>query len=103
VLVAPVYNLGIPATLKTWIDQVVRAGITFRFTAEGPEGLLGVERAWIVTNSGGTPIGSPFDFNTPYLRTILAFVGIADVRVIAPTARLDPSLEPAEWLLEPTG
>jgi FMN-dependent NADH-azoreductase len=83
VLVAPVYNLGVPATLKAWIDQVVRAGLTFRMTPDGAVGLLKARRAWIVTASGGTSIGSPLDFNTTYLRAILGLVGIRDVRVVA--------------------
>jgi FMN-dependent NADH-azoreductase len=92
VLVAPMYNLGIPATLKAWIDQVVRGGRTFRFTEAGPQGLLAVERAWIVTCSGGTQIGGPLDHNTPYLRTILGFVGVTDVRIVAPPELLHPDL-----------
>jgi FMN-dependent NADH-azoreductase len=84
VLVAPVYNLGVPAALKAWIDQVVRAGRVFRFTEQGPEGMTSLQRAWIVTCSGGTPIGSPLDFNTSYLRAILGFVGVPEVRVVAP-------------------
>lgn len=83
VLVAPVYNFGIPAAMKAWIDQVVRAGRTFRFTPEGPIGLAGsIRRAWIVSASGATEIGSEFDFNTSYLRTVLQFIGVTDVRAI---------------------
>jgi FMN-dependent NADH-azoreductase len=83
VLVAPVYNFGIPAAMKAWIDQVVRAGRTFQFTEHGPVGLAtGVRRAWIVTASGSTQIGGEYDFNTTYLRTVLGFIGITDVRVI---------------------
>jgi FMN-dependent NADH-azoreductase len=92
VLVAPIYNLGIPATLKAWIDQVVRGGRTFRLTATGPVGLSSIQRAWIVTCSGATEIGGPFDHNTPYLRAILGFIGIADVRVVAPAELLHPDL-----------
>ena len=83
VLVAPVYNFGIPAAMKAWIDQVVRAGRTFRFTEQGPVGLLKARRAWIVTASAGTAVGSEVDFNTTYLRTILGFIGVPEVRVIA--------------------
>jgi FMN-dependent NADH-azoreductase len=83
VLVAPVYNFGVPAAMKAWIDQVVRAGRTFKFTENGPVGLVPAQRAWIVTASGGTPIGSELDFNTTYLRTVLGFIGITDVRIIA--------------------
>jgi FMN-dependent NADH-azoreductase len=92
VLVAPVYNLGIPATLKAWIDQVMRGGRTFRFTDTGPEGLHHITRAWIVTCSGNTQIGGPSDFNTPYLRALLGFIGIADVRIVGPPERLHPDL-----------
>lgn len=83
VLVAPIYNFGIPAALKAWIDQVCRAGRTFRFTETGPEGLVMLRRAWIVTASGGTAVAGPVDFNTAYLRTVLGFLGITDVRVVA--------------------
>jgi FMN-dependent NADH-azoreductase len=84
VLVSPVYNLAVPAPLKCWIDHVVREGRTYRFTETGTEGLAtGVRRAWIVTASGGTPIGGPYDFNTTYLTTILAVIGILDVRIVA--------------------
>jgi FMN-dependent NADH-azoreductase len=83
VLVAPVYNFGVPAAMKAWVDQVVRAGRTFRFTETGPVGLVTARRAWIVTASGGTPIGSELDFNTSYLRAVLGFIGIPDVRVVA--------------------
>lgn len=85
VLVAPIYNLSIPAALKAWIDQVVRDGRTFHITEDGPQGLAThIRRAWIVTASGGTEVGGALDFNTPYLRTILDFIGIVDVRVVSP-------------------
>ena len=76
-------RVGIPAEMKAWVDQVCRAGRTFRFTETGPEGLVHAERAWIVTASGGTVIRSPVDFNTGYLRAILGFLGVHDVRVVA--------------------
>jgi FMN-dependent NADH-azoreductase len=86
VLVAPIYNLSIPAAMKAWIDQVVRAGRTFRYSEYGPHGLVGhIERAWIVTCSGSTPIGSEYDFNTPYLKAILGFIGVTNVRVVTPS------------------
>jgi FMN-dependent NADH-azoreductase len=83
VLVAPVYNFGIPAAMKAWVDQVCRAGRTFQFTEAGPVGLVPASRAWIVTASGGTAIGSPGDFNTGYLRAVLGFLGVQDIRVVA--------------------
>ena len=61
----------------------MRAGRTFRFTEQGPVGLLKARRAWIVTASAGTVVGSEVDVNTTYLRTILGFVGVPEVRVIA--------------------
>ena len=82
VLVAPVYNFGVPAAMKAWIDQVVRAGRTFRFTEQGPIGLVPAQRAWIVTASAGTELGSQYDFNTTYLRAILGFIGVTDVRIV---------------------
>lgn len=83
ILVAPVYNFGVPAAMKAWIDQVVRAGRTFRITQDGAVGLVDIARAWIVTASGGTPIGSEVDFNTTYLRAILGFIGVRHIEVIA--------------------
>lgn len=82
VIGAPVYNFGIPAVLKAWIDQIARARVTFRYTESGPVGLLEGKRAILVAASGGTAIGSAIDFATPYLRHVLGFVGIHDVQII---------------------
>ncbi|MBB4286107.1 FMN-dependent NADH-azoreductase [Roseospira goensis] len=79
----PVYNFGPPAALKAWIDMVARARETFRYTADGPEGLLTGTRAILAMASGGTAAGSAIDFATPYLRHILGFLGITDVTVVA--------------------
>ncbi len=83
VIGAPVYNFSIPAALKAWIDMISRARLTFRYTANGPEGLLTGKKAYIVVASGGVPVDSPVDFATPYLRHALKFVGITDVEIIA--------------------
>lgn len=83
VIGAPIYNFGVPAALKAWIDQIARAGVTFRYTADGPKGLLEGKRAFVVIASGGTKSGSDIDFATDYLRHVLGFVGITDVDVIA--------------------
>lgn len=83
VIGAPIYNFGIPAVLKAWVDMVARARVTFRYTDNGPEGLLTGKRAIIVIASGGVPVGSAVDFATPYLRQALRFIGIDDVEVIA--------------------
>ncbi|WP_292289239.1 NAD(P)H-dependent oxidoreductase [Marivita sp.] len=83
VIGTPIYNFGIPATLKAWIDQIARAGITFRYTETGPEGLLTGKRAIVAIASGGTQVGSEIDFASGYLRHILGFIGITDVHFVA--------------------
>ncbi len=83
VIATPVYNFGIPASLKAWIDQVARARVTFKYTENGPVGLLENKRAIIVAASGGTEVGSAIDFATPYLRHILSFIGVTDVDIVA--------------------
>jgi FMN-dependent NADH-azoreductase len=83
VIGAPIYNFGIPAALKAWIDMIARARLTFRYGENGPIGLLTGRRAFLLMASGGTPIGSHTDFATAYLRHALAFVGISDVETIA--------------------
>ncbi|MGB5327434.1 MAG: NAD(P)H-dependent oxidoreductase [Gammaproteobacteria bacterium] len=82
VLTTPMYNFGVPATLKAWIDLVCRAGITFRYGANGPEGLLKGKRVDIVITTGGAPLGSPADFVSGYLKQVFAFIGIDDVNII---------------------
>jgi FMN-dependent NADH-azoreductase len=75
----PVYNFGVPASLKAWIDQVCRARRTFRYTPDGPEGLLQGKRAIVVYVAGGTAMGSSIDFASGFLRHVLGFIGIKDV------------------------
>ena len=82
-MTTPMYNFGVPATLKAWFDQVCRAGITFRYTANGPQGLLSGKRADIVITTGGVPVNSPVDFASGYLRQVLGFIGIDEVDIIA--------------------
>lgn len=77
------YNFSITATLKAWIDMIARASLTFRYTENGPQGLLSGKKAYLVVATGGVPVGSPMDFATPYLRHALAFVGITDVEIVA--------------------
>lgn len=79
---APVYNFGPPASLKAWADLVARAGTTFRYTENGPEGLLEGKKAYIMAVSGGVPIGSDMDFMFPWLKFFLGFLGITDVEMI---------------------
>ena len=81
ILGSPIYNFTGPAAMKAYIDQICRAGLTFQFSANGPEGLLKGKKAYIVVASGGVEIGSPYDMATPYLRQVLGFIGITDVEV----------------------
>ncbi|KEO54008.1 FMN-dependent NADH-azoreductase [Thioclava pacifica] len=78
-----VYNFGVTGPLKAWIDQICRVGETFRYTEAGPEGLAGPKRVIIAYASGGVPVGSAFDFATPYIKQVLGFIGISDVTIIA--------------------
>ncbi|ETX15379.1 FMN-dependent NADH-azoreductase [Roseivivax halodurans JCM 10272] len=79
----PIYNFGVPAGFKAWIDLVARAGVTFRYTEAGPEGLLTGKRAVIAVTSGGTETGSEIDFATGYVRHMLSFIGITDVEMVS--------------------
>jgi FMN-dependent NADH-azoreductase len=98
VIGSPIYNFGVPAALKAWVDMIARARKTFRYTSNGPEGLLKGKKAYLVIASGGVPVDSPVDFATPYLRQALKFVGITDVDVIAAdqlNSRADESIDTA--------
>ncbi len=81
-IATPIYNFGVPAALKAWIDQIVRAKLTFQYTENGPAGLLESKRAFLIITSGGTELGSDADFASGYLKFILGFVGITGVTVI---------------------
>lgn len=82
VIGVPIYNFGVPAALKAWIDQIARAKRTFRYTENGPVGLLEGKTAYLVIASGGTASGSEIDFATGYMKHVLGFVGITDVHVV---------------------
>lgn len=75
----PIYNFSVPAALKQWIDYVCRAGITFKYGDQGPVGLSGVKRAFIVTSSGGVPVGSDMDYASRYMEQICNFIGVEEV------------------------
>jgi FMN-dependent NADH-azoreductase len=83
VIGTPIYNFGVPAALKAWVDMVARARLTFRYTENGPKGLLEGKKAYVIVASGGVPVDSAVDFATPYLRHALSFIGITEVDVIA--------------------
>jgi FMN-dependent NADH-azoreductase len=85
VIGAPMYNFGIPSTLKAWFDYVLRAGVTFSYSEAGPEGLLKGKRAIVVLTRGGLYSEGPaqlMDAQEPHLRTLLGFIGITDVTFI---------------------
>lgn len=82
VLAVPMYNLGIPSTLKTWIDRVTRAGMTFRYTEDGPQGLVEGMRAYLVFARGGVYRGTERDTQTGYLKSLLGLIGITEVETV---------------------
>ena len=82
----PIYNFGVPAALKTWMDQVARSGVTFRYTENGPEGLLKDKRVIIAFASGGVDQGAPLDFASPHIAHFFKFLGITDVSFELPLA-----------------
>jgi FMN-dependent NADH-azoreductase len=78
----PMYNFGVPSTLKAYFDHVARAGVTFRYTADGPVGLLAGKRAYVFATRGGRHAGTPADLQTAYVRQFLGFIGIRDVEFV---------------------
>ncbi|AIO32141.1 FMN-dependent NADH-azoreductase [Burkholderia pseudomultivorans] len=82
VIGAPMYNFGISSQLKTYFDWIARAGVTFRYTENGPEGLIKGKKVYVVSARGGKYAGTPHDSQTPYLRSFLGFVGMTDVSFI---------------------
>lgn len=98
VLAAPMYNFAIPVQLKNWIDAISRAQVTFRYTANGPEGLLSGKKAYVVLTRGGVHRNMPSDTQTPYLQTFLGFLGITDVAfVYAEGLAMGPDAEQAAF------
>jgi len=82
VLGLPMYNFGIPSTLKAYFDHVARAGVTFQYTDKGPVGLLEGKKAIVFATRGGMYAGTPRDSQTAYVRDFLAFLGITDVTFV---------------------
>lgn len=82
VIGVPLYNFGIPSVLKAWIDHIARAGITFKYSANGVEGLLKNKKVYLAISSGGVyseGAMKSFDFTEPYLKAVLGFIGLTDV------------------------
>jgi len=85
VIASPMYNFGMSSTLKAWFDHVLRAGVTFRYTAEGPEGLMTGKKAVLIESRAGfysEGPGAAMDGQEPHIRNLLGFIGIDDVTVI---------------------
>ena len=82
VIGAPMYNFGIPSTLKAWIDRIAVAGRTFRYTENGPEGLAGGKKVVVASAYGGLHAGTASDFVEPYLRQVFGFLGVTDVEFV---------------------
>lgn len=82
VLGLPMYNFGIPSQLKSYFDHVARAGETFRYTANGPEGLIKNKKAYVFAARGGLYVGTPLDTQTRYVRDFLRFIGVEDVEFV---------------------
>ena len=94
VLGVPMYNFGVPAPLKNWIDAISRAGVTFRYTAKGPEGLLKGKKVYVALTRGGKYRNTPADTQVPYLTTVFTFLGLNDVEfVYAEGLALGPDAE----------
>ena len=104
IISAPIYNYGPPATLKAWSDLAARVGETFKFKPNGRrEGLLKNKKAYLVITSGGTKLNSKEDFLTPWLKFILNFFGIEQVKVISADQMAldyDKSIKEAEKQIE---
>jgi len=82
VLGVPMYNFGVPSQLKNWIDAISRAGVTFRYTASGPEGLLKGKKVYVALARGGKYRNTPTDTQVPYLATVLGFLGMTDIHFV---------------------
>ncbi|MBC7991773.1 MAG: FMN-dependent NADH-azoreductase [Rhizobacter sp.] len=82
VLGVPMYNFGVPAALKNWIDAIARTGVTFKYTDKGPVGLLQGKKVYVALARGGLYRDTPADTQVPYLKTVLAFLGMTDVQFI---------------------
>jgi len=78
----PMYNFGVPSQLKAYFDHIARAGLTFKYTEQGPVGLLTGKRAYVFAARGGIYAGTPLDTQTAYVRDFLRFLGITDVEFV---------------------
>ena len=92
----PLFNFGIPSTLKTWLDNIIRPGIAFNYTAEGPKGLITGKKVYVALASGGVYSQGPmmeYDFAAPYLEKVLGFIGMTDVTIVRAEGTKMPALQ----------
>jgi len=82
VLGLPLYNFGLPSTLKAYFDHVGRVGVTFRYTEKGPIGLLTGKKVYVFAARGGLYAGTPNDTQTPYIRAFFSFIGMSDIEFV---------------------
>jgi FMN-dependent NADH-azoreductase len=82
VLGVPLYNFGLPSTLKAYFDHLGRAGVTFRYSEKGPVGLLTGKKVYVLATRGGFYAGTPNDTQTPYIRAFLSFIGMSDIEFV---------------------
>lgn len=82
VVAAPMYNFAVPSQLKSWIDHIARAGVTFKYTDTGPVGLLTGKKVYVTGARGGFHKGQPSELDTPYLKTVFGFLGLSDVEFV---------------------
>jgi FMN-dependent NADH-azoreductase len=82
VIGVPMYNFGVPVQLKAWIDAIAKAGVTFRYSASGPEGLLKGKKVFVALARGGLYRDTPADSQVPYLKSVLGFLGMSDIHFI---------------------
>jgi FMN-dependent NADH-azoreductase len=97
VIGVPFYNFSIASSLKSWLDHLTRAGLTFRYTPTGPEGLIQGKKVYLAVASGGIYSEGPqqpYDFATPYLRWMLGFLGLTDVTVARAEGVKLPAFQP---------
>ncbi|HEV2816401.1 MAG TPA: NAD(P)H-dependent oxidoreductase [Allosphingosinicella sp.] len=105
VIASPMYNFGMSSTLKSWFDHVLRAGVTFRYTAGGPEGLMTGKKAVVIESRGGFYSAGPaaaMDSQEAHIRTMLGFIGITEVTVVR-AERLASGPEAAEAAIAAAG
>ncbi|WDO11472.1 FMN-dependent NADH-azoreductase [Flavobacterium sp. WW92] len=96
VIGTPLFNFGIPSSLKAWIDHIARAGVTFKYDENGPEGLVKGKKVYVAMASGGIYSDGPmasYDFAVPYLRSALGFLGMNDITVYRVEGTMIPTIQ----------